>query len=483
MCNPRDGAIIRRLKYPKHHILAWLLSAFSVSPCLVVVSSVLYPAVFAYHQELISQWKTAPKAPASAIMSIPSAEISRTLATLKKRIEEKYAIDIVTEDDERLHSAYDIAVTPFPDEELPVHLHNLNEWLRKYPPLYIRNAGLKTVYLLQDWQVEGEAFGGFLPNTSSIAITSSEFVFHHELFHLADLNDGGLFDENSDWARNKWGALPTEIRKGNGLEAIRLMHRQEDISRPQGYVSLYGKLGGVDEDQATMVELLLTRPQQLLKLSEKDIQIANGTSYLKEFFYARSNGMMDERFWSDLILKNDVPDDYWDKRHFVGDYRVTEAYEPARLNYLDLLRARTLLAAGDTAEAENVYKNIIQRTPKRTNVTRELGLIYESLGRYADANAIYRAKGVTQPDHFFDLSIAKNEVRLGNMESAVLHYLLAWRKEYLSPEEMTEFQSTYERYAVGLAKAGKRQDAAQAYRIMLRIFGSNPKWESAAKNN
>ncbi len=136
----------------------------------------------------------------------PSADaiLVRTLDTLRRRIEERYDVEIVMYDTGFLKKE-GIDAHPYPLASLEEHLRSLNDWIRIYPPEYIKRSGLKTIALFKGWEEDGVQTAGFLIDRSTIGMEASQGVFHHELFHLADMTDGGMENDNAEWLQRKYG--------------------------------------------------------------------------------------------------------------------------------------------------------------------------------------------------------------------------------------------------------------------------------------
>lgn len=244
-------------------------------------------------------------------LHLPSLELRR-LEALKRRIEERHGIEVRVFDPSPLWEAAGIHASPYPPTSLLQHLRSLSLWLEAYPPGYLERSGLKTIYLFKGWEADTVQTSGFLIDKASIGIEAAPSILHHELFHIADMNDGGMENDNADWVRAKYGEDAAPVTQPAGLEAI--AHQQYGAERPIGYASAYGKYGGTDEDQATVAEGMLMAPGTMKKWSADDPALRNAMEEIRQFFARLSDGRMDSQFWEDLASLKAPSQSYWELR-------------------------------------------------------------------------------------------------------------------------------------------------------------------------
>lgn len=348
-----------------------------------------------------------------------------------------------------------------------------------YPPEYIHHIGLKTIAIFKGWEQESVQTAGFLLDRSSIGIEANPAVFHHELFHLADLNDGGIENDNTDWLRGKYGNNIPQQSSFDSLHAI--SKNLYGMERPLGFVNAYGKYGGVDEDQASVAEYLMFFPEHIRQWENQDHELSKSIHMMKEFFAVHSDGLIDDAFWHDQEKGVRISDNYWDDRR--NNSRAVSSELAAKLLTASKLEeARALIAEGNSASAEAIFLELISKEPDRTSLVNELGSMYEDDQQYAKAVDLYlRTLGTTQDPHF-DLKIARNLKSLEQNEDAIRYYTNAYRLGYLIGVEVEDFIDLYERHAATLARSGKYTEAASAYHQMIRIFGDRKQWQDAAES-
>ncbi len=233
----------------------------------------------------------------------------KAIEALKNRIERKYSIRIRVFEVDSIKQRFDLVAAPYSPRVIEKHLTALTEWLKKYPPWYVANCGLRTIYLFDRWQFGAVNATGFLIGDDAIGITGDEEVLHHELWHVADVHLSPS-DDNERWLRAKFGnAASDDALSLSGLGALQEnLHLQE---RPFGYVSAYGKYAGVDEDQATTVAMLLSDPSTLAVLMRTEPPLRSSVRYVKAFFADRSENRMNETYWEDLFAGTTFTDRYW----------------------------------------------------------------------------------------------------------------------------------------------------------------------------
>lgn len=121
--------------------------------------------------------------------------------------------------------------------------------LSKYPKDFIKKAYLREVYLFKDMKdINGNSVGWFETRGKIYLNTSGQniYKFHHELFHRFDNKDGD--EDNANWQQIFWKMLKPKSKDfSSGMDA-----------QVSWYVNAYGMTQWVDEDQATIVEYLLT---------------------------------------------------------------------------------------------------------------------------------------------------------------------------------------------------------------------------------
>lgn len=125
--------------------------------------------------------------------------------------------------------------------------------------------------------------------------------FHHELEHYADMRD-----KDSEFI-DRWLSLHPEgmgAYIGGEYRALREV--------PIGFVSRYAQLS-LGEDRAETAELLFSNYHKINELAAKDQILSQKIGFLKQDYYRRSSGRMNEQYWVDLSAGK-VDDTYWNSR-------------------------------------------------------------------------------------------------------------------------------------------------------------------------
>lgn len=161
----------------------------------------------------------------------------------------------------------------------------LSEEFSKYSNQTIKATGLKKIYLVKDLSVNGQPRSGMPDPTledalyfdiSSTYITSENSAymrrtFHHEFKHLIDYNIYGSYQgDSSNWTScNLAGVL-----YGNGGSAMYNNPEFAHSIHPQdGFVNGYAT-SGIEEDRAEVYAELMTTPEELQNIANKDSQVA-----------------------------------------------------------------------------------------------------------------------------------------------------------------------------------------------------------------
>lgn len=176
-------------------------------------------------------------------------------------------------------------------------LVDLKNALAFYPATLITNnlKGIEIVYSVRpatEGEVAGEAtpeaytsFGGSiviragyqsaLSYDAAFGEVLDAYVLHHEIAHAL----------TSDLPKNEWEALHPNVEYV-GNEWVQL--RQ---NKPKGFASPYGA-HSVDEDIATVAELLFADPKEVEQLTQSDPILKDKLEYLKRWYEKKSGGEM-----------------------------------------------------------------------------------------------------------------------------------------------------------------------------------------------
>ncbi|MFH0776154.1 MAG: hypothetical protein V1936_00885 [Patescibacteria group bacterium] len=252
------------------------------------------------------------------------------VADQEKSLEAKYGIDIETE----LFKSETTGCKRYSIKNLELALAKIGQWMGRYPAVFLQNSGLKKIFVFDNWfdiekndsgtvkhSIGGRSFGN-----GEIGINGSdESTIHHELFHCIDFHYAGSSKGDETWGVRAHGVNYRGLYGRSGTDFLR--HGNRSGARPEGFVRIYGKEGGIDEDQATIVEALMTN-QPVLEFISQDPALAEKVKMIKEFYYALSDGRMDRKFWDDLKNGVEINDAYWAQREAKQDFVVDQGSDP-----------------------------------------------------------------------------------------------------------------------------------------------------------
>ena len=158
-----------------------------------------------------------------------------------------------------------------------------SEWL-KYSANTLKASGLKTIYLVHDLHVDGQARSGFPEPRIEHALyfdISANYLnsengqylrrtFHHEFAHLIEYDLFGSFAP-ADAAWNRCNAKDTKY--GNGGPSMYADVDYAHTMHPKyGFVDGYAT-SGLDEDKAEMFAYYMTDPASVQNLADGDAGI------------------------------------------------------------------------------------------------------------------------------------------------------------------------------------------------------------------
>ncbi len=143
--------------------------------------------------------------------------------------------------------------------------------------------------------------------------------------HRLDQNSKTIYttlfsNENDSWATyahgEGWDKAFTDggaYIHDSGGKAIKsgCMKNKFDIT---GHARPYGKCGGPNEDQATVAETLFKNEKEFFDRLKKDPILAKKVQMIKELYYIKSEGQMDQQYWQDRRHNVKIDQNYWKKR-------------------------------------------------------------------------------------------------------------------------------------------------------------------------
>ncbi|HLD32609.1 MAG TPA: hypothetical protein VJB10_03410 [Candidatus Peribacteraceae bacterium] len=357
----------------------------------------------------------------------------------RNRIEDTYGVNIRMFNPRPLDELYNVRATAYSPSVLEIHLEQLERWLAKYPVEYVRGSGLQFLYLFKNWETEGIQAAGFLLDSRSIGISAVESVLHHELFHIMDITDGGIRNENYDWLQTKYMGGETPEGTRTSLEVIAEQHFLAE--RPVGFVSSYGKDAGVDEDQATIAAAMFTEYKPLSQWARNEPPLLNAVRFLQQYFYSRSDGKMDQKFWEKLESGDAFHLTYWEEREENSDFQSNGNFEEERLRYQKVQSARTFSARGQRPQAVQLLQQVTTDAPEATANILELGQLYESEQKYVQAIALYKNVLSAYSDPQIHARLAFDYAQTHQMAEALEQYRIARSSGALSTKEKMQLES------------------------------------------
>jgi hypothetical protein len=246
---------------------------------------------------------------------------------------------------QRYHTYFDAGPLRLHEEEQGIHgqeptlaeKHHALTWLReesaKYPPkLIINHCQSPTIRVLKgithdDFPATGVNIinqpGGFTDHDNHrtylniwggpldwVASGDEQQHFkrryHHELYHIADYQDGGLENGNPGWAKLNPNGADAYLRENYHTEQANLRLFQK--LPHQGFIDQYG-LVDEDEDQATTAGELMLDPNKAFELAQQDPVIKAKIERVMGNFN-RWTGKMSSQYWTDL-RDGMVDESYW----------------------------------------------------------------------------------------------------------------------------------------------------------------------------
>lgn len=328
---------------------------------------------------------------------------------LEKKLKKKFGLEIETENFSAFSKNYKHHRVPV--SQLGGRLKSLDKKFASYPREIFTSAKLRRIGLCSQLDVKSSQddvthnAGYALENY--FVFVDDMTTFHHELFHCLDFVDG-LSEDDVFYASST---------HGQAYDSQWLQDKTNYGLHP-GFLTYYGvaeadKTGLFTEDQAD-VAMWLTGGlyQRAMYAGKMDPIIAAKISAIKRVYHAKSNGLMDEKYWRD-IEHGLVPDDaYWAQKRrekfnvaepggyalpretvFVEDRLAQSAYQFRQEKLLD--------------QAAHAYENLVLLSPENGGYHTQLGRIYFDRGEKTKAMEHWELAaqyGVRSPDMFRDLT-------------------------------------------------------------------------------
>lgn len=188
-----------------------------------------------------------------------------------------------------------LAERPTDDQTARVLVRVADE-LRRYPPSFLRAAGLWRVVLCAGLRESGHDIPS-LPNVKHSLLfdvaAEGDYLprlLHHEVFHFADYAEDDLVTIDADWS----SLNPEGFTYGAGGRSVR-GPSAGSLRELDGFVSLYA-MSALEEDKAELFAAMMTRPRWLAARLREDLVLRRKHAHLRGVLVKLSPEMGDA-FW------------------------------------------------------------------------------------------------------------------------------------------------------------------------------------------
>jgi hypothetical protein len=297
-----------------------------------------------------------------------AAPLQKHVREQLKFLHDHYGVPIymgrLSERDKRFHGTDMIPLTDIEKLTLPEAqqaLETLTQAMTMYPPDYIKAVGLKGIRLVKSMQEmkqysmedilegkvqdeRGTSLGYSLPDGYIYLTTNTleypiDLIFHHELRHIDDFSSAkNPTHEKKTVSLHLRNLRDKLMRKNNGLqdtqwdkltpsnktayldvrEFLREIPGEALHQETEGFAVNYGRLARPEgrslEDKATVAQCLFMEPQRMAQRSETDRVLAAKMAEIKRRFRERSNGKMNEQYFTNLA-NGSITKDYWSSQN------------------------------------------------------------------------------------------------------------------------------------------------------------------------
>jgi len=175
----------------------------------------------------------------------------------------------------------EVGAGPPRDDATARALVHVADELRRYPPSFLRRAGLWRVVLCAGLRESGRGIPS-LPNVKhslllDVAATGDYLrrLLHHEVFHFADYAEDDLVTIDAAWS-----ALNAEgFTYGSGGRSVRSASAGSLVEL-EGFVSVYAT-SALEEDKAELFAVMMTRPTWLARRLAEDPVLRRKEAHLR----------------------------------------------------------------------------------------------------------------------------------------------------------------------------------------------------------
>jgi hypothetical protein len=239
-------------------------------------------------------------------------EIRKETERLKSEVEQRYAVSVhfdAIDNDTESGSGLSLI-------EQRNALRELEKSFSFYPKEYIKNTALKNIHVVNNYTRKGVPFTAGITNESQhpgrmllnrehlfSKITFEEFfdsgmpeTFHHELYHLSDEHDEHRRSLETRSFNTEWKKEHTQHGGDSYSPGVPFGGK--------GFPNSYARTSPT-EQRAVIAELLMSDYNGLVEKSQEDPALANAVQKIKEEFFQKSSGIMDETYWN-LVQTGDT---------------------------------------------------------------------------------------------------------------------------------------------------------------------------------
>lgn len=191
-------------------------------------------------------------------------------------------------------------------------ISNVADQLSKYSPEYWQNSNPVTIYTYGSATIGPPInAGGYHDSRGFIWVNGSgldagspiynpqgfDVAINHELAHL---NSTQLFGSNLRYGYSVYGPQYGYAYAGESGNAAIADGKLGVSTRPEGFIRDYGYRGGIDEDQATVVDSMFRNYGAVEQAAQTDGTLATKVALAKQGFSNMSNGVMNDAYWQNL---------------------------------------------------------------------------------------------------------------------------------------------------------------------------------------
>jgi hypothetical protein len=215
----------------------------------------------------------------------PDVEVSLSLAAVASRYKLAIRFESLTFPEKTTHG--DITGSEADKRDLKSYTPLFVEEFSRYPPAFVKAAGLKRIVLCTDLAFAGQvrnAIPDFEHDTLYLDVRRGNHapdyqrkVIHHEFYHLVDFKDDGRLYEDADWS----ALNPADFKYGPGGAAVQDQPETSVLTaKHPGFLNHYSTTG-VEEDKADLFANLIVEPKYVAARARNEAVLALKVELLK----------------------------------------------------------------------------------------------------------------------------------------------------------------------------------------------------------